>query len=61
MENWCPPKVKNFIWRVAMNCLPTRDHLRRIHVDVDSICLICMIDQESIFHVLISYPLARKW
>ena len=55
-----PPKIKNFIWRAATNCLPTKEILRRRHVDIDCICPVCLTAPESIFHILTSYPLARK-
>ena len=34
-------KVKNFLWRVTMNVLPTNDNLIRRTIEVMSICSLC--------------------
>lgn len=54
-----PPKVKNFIWRAAMNCLPTKDLLRIKRVNVNDRCPLCNEEAESIVHTLISCTFAR--
>ncbi|XP_073147449.1 uncharacterized protein [Henckelia pumila] len=55
-----PPKVKNFIWRVLSDCLPTRVALRRGRVDIGDWCPICLNVPESDFHSLILCPVARE-
>ncbi|XP_030483709.2 uncharacterized protein LOC115700281 [Cannabis sativa] len=55
-----PPKVKDLLWRVASNCLPTKVQLRHRHVNIDSICPVCSSDSETILHRLVecSFPRA---
>lgn len=36
-----PAKVKNFLWRAASNCLPTKDTLREKQVPVNLLCPVC--------------------
>lgn len=36
-----PPKIKNFMWRVMHDCLPTLENLRRRCVDVLPTCQVC--------------------
>ncbi|XP_074346940.1 uncharacterized protein LOC141685753 [Apium graveolens] len=53
-----PPKVLNMVWRALAGCLPTRTILaaKRVHMPV--ICLVCNVEEETIFHVLVSCPFA---
>lgn len=53
-----PSKIKNFLWRAATGCLPTRDLLRVKHDDVNPLCLICNVVTETICHALFSCPFA---
>lgn len=47
-----PGTIKNFVWRVAHDLLPTREVLFRRHVTANPFCSICSREQESIFHIL---------
>lgn len=55
-----PPKVKNFLWRVLHNCIPTLENLRRKYVDVNPICKVCKLSLESQAHFLRECPFAVK-
>lgn len=55
-----PPKMKNFMWRVLNDCIPTLGNLRRKHVNVHPICKICKLSEETIDHILISCPFASR-
>ncbi|XP_024634702.1 uncharacterized protein [Medicago truncatula] len=46
-----PPKVKNFIWRVCRNCLPTRMRLITKGVNCPTSCAICDICDEDAKHL----------
>lgn len=55
-----PPEVKNFVWRVVHNCLPTPDNLQRRQVEVNSQCSICMAGEETLNHAIRTCPFARR-
>lgn len=46
-----PPKVKNFLWRLGRNCIPTRDVLIRRHLDVPSECPFCAQSDKTLLHL----------
>uniref|UniRef100_A0A803QIF3 Reverse transcriptase zinc-binding domain-containing protein n=1 Tax=Cannabis sativa TaxID=3483 RepID=A0A803QIF3_CANSA len=48
-----PPKVKNLVWRAGRECLPTLKQLRLRRVDVQALCPICRVAEESIEHALL--------
>ncbi|KAM6582170.1 hypothetical protein CsatB_009172 [Cannabis sativa] len=48
-----PPKVKDLLWRAVTNCLPTKSTLCSIHVHVDTICPVCNVTDETIYHCLV--------
>lgn len=54
-----PPKVRNFLWRVAHNCLPTRDNLGRRGIQVPDECVICGLNFENSWHSLINCSFAE--
>ena len=37
----CPPKIKQFIWRVAHNSLALRMNIKRRHIELDTRCPVC--------------------
>lgn len=41
------------------NCLPTKDLHRIKHVNVDAICPICQVENESVLHALVTCPFAE--
>uniref|UniRef100_A0A803QF26 Reverse transcriptase domain-containing protein n=1 Tax=Cannabis sativa TaxID=3483 RepID=A0A803QF26_CANSA len=55
-----PPKVVHFAWRALRGCLPTRSQLQTRHVPVESQCVFCNNDVETILHVLILCPFAQS-
>lgn len=54
------PKVKNFLWRVMHDCLPTLENLKRKFVDVNPICQVCKLVVESVEHILLGCLFANK-
>lgn len=55
-----PPKMKNFMWRVMHDCLPTLENLRKKCVDVLSTCQVCRLSMESLDHILQGCPFANR-
>uniref|UniRef100_A0A803QQX8 Reverse transcriptase zinc-binding domain-containing protein n=1 Tax=Cannabis sativa TaxID=3483 RepID=A0A803QQX8_CANSA len=47
--------MKNLVWRASNGCLPTMAQLRSKHVEVNSLCQVCSLDDESILHALVTY------
>ncbi|XP_073138172.1 uncharacterized protein [Henckelia pumila] len=54
-----PAKIRNFIWRILSNCLPTMTTLRRRRVDVLEWCPICRQEPEIDLHALVLCPTIR--
>ncbi|KAK2644581.1 hypothetical protein Ddye_019776 [Dipteronia dyeriana] len=54
-----PPKVKNFVWRLCNNCLPIKDVLIQMHVDVDTMCPVCSSEPESALHTFTQCQFAQ--
>ncbi|XP_060959369.1 uncharacterized protein LOC115700225 [Cannabis sativa] len=54
-----PPKVKDLLWRAATNCLPTKSRLRSIYVPIDTICTVCKVTDETIYHFLVDCSFAK--
>lgn len=52
--------MKNFLWRVLHDCIPTLDNLRKKFVDVHPICKVCKLSVETLDHILVSCPFARR-
>jgi hypothetical protein len=52
-------RLKMFLWRVAMNILPTRASLSRFVPNMDSSYPICGHQLETLIHLLWTCPLAR--
>jgi hypothetical protein len=47
--------VKNFVWKVGHNLLPTKENLHIKHVMQDPLCPVCQMETESVGHILWSY------
>ena len=47
-----PNKIKNFLWRVCSNALPTKENLKKRKILDDARCNACQTEQESILHAL---------
>lgn len=54
-----PPKIKFFIWRIALNRVATRDNLRKrgiLITDDEYKCPFCSLVEQSISHLLFQCP-----
>ena len=47
-----PPKVRNFMWRVGFDCLPTATKLLTKHVHISPVCQRCHNADETSIHIL---------
>lgn len=54
-----PSKVKHFLWRASVGCLPNRDILRIKKVNVNPICPMCNEEEETILHILVKCSFAE--
>lgn len=54
-----PNKVKNFMWRLEKNILPTRQNLQRKGIYLDTLCPICHADVETVEHLFMNCQLAK--
>ena len=48
--------IKNFMWRVCKNILPTKDNLMKQRVIEDSLCPICSLEAETSYQILWGRP-----
>jgi len=55
-----PLKVKNLIWRICRECLPTRDRLLDRGVNCTSMWALCQGNYEDAIHVMFDHPKARN-
>jgi len=51
-----PPRVKNFIWRICRNCIPTRMRIRDKGVNCDTVCSLCNTTEEDTLHLFFHCP-----
>lgn len=56
-----PPKVKNFVWGAASECLPTKYHLQMKKVNVNILSPTCNSGVKTIKHILMDCPFARAF
>lgn len=54
-----PNCVKNFLWRVEKDILPTRGRLERKGLRIDTICLICCSEKETPNHLFMHCQLSQ--
>lgn len=54
-----PNTVKNFLWRLARNILPTRSNLGRKGIQMDTICPICLEHEETQEHLFMHCQLSQ--
>lgn len=47
-----PAMLRNFMWTVCSDVLPTKGKLFRRHITTDPLCPICGQANETIFHIL---------
>ncbi|ONK70056.1 uncharacterized protein A4U43_C05F29790 [Asparagus officinalis] len=50
-----PPLVKIFIWRALNNRLTPRDILVKHSMSIDRLCLLCVMDNETLDHLALHY------
>ena len=54
-----PPKVKNFLWRAYIDCIPTEFALMSKRVEISKFCPLCNASIETPLHILVNCPVAR--
>jgi ribonuclease HI len=54
-----PNRVKNFLWRLAKNILPTRDNLSKKGVQIENLCPLCNAEPETVDHIFLHCQIAR--
>lgn len=55
-----PLKVRNFVWRVCQNCVPTKTRLLEKGVDCPSVCEVCGNANETLWHALFTCSRSKK-
>lgn len=53
------PKIKNMLWRLGSDILPTKSMLVYRHIGDNSVCPVCSSPSESWQHALIECPKVR--
>lgn len=48
-----PPKIKSFLWRAALNIIPTCNNLNKKHVMIDYTCPVYRGHVETVLHVFV--------
>lgn len=48
-----PSKIRNFMWRLAKNILPTRENIHKKGITLDLQCPLCHRDEESAHHLFL--------
>lgn len=56
-----PLKVKHFIWRAISDCLPTKVQLCSRRVEVDIMCPVCNLTEETTVHALLTCPVSALY
>lgn len=51
-----PQKIKVFLWRVCMDCIPTRIRLQSRGIECPASCLFCQRNLENAFHYFFTCP-----
>lgn len=54
-----PEEVKKCVWRCCLNALPTRLNLRKKKILMETSCLFCDGEEETIDHILRDCPRSR--
>jgi ribonuclease HI len=54
-----PNRVRNFLWRLAKNILPTRANLAKKGVQIENLCPLCNSEPETIDHTFLHCQIAR--
>ena len=56
----CPPRIKQFIWRVAHNSLAFKLNIKRRHIDLDTRCPVCWRLDEDGGHCFLKCKIVRQ-
>jgi hypothetical protein len=56
-----PNKIKNFMWRLAKNILPTRSNLHKKGILLDLQCPLCHDENESSHHLFLKCNLLKVY
>ena len=56
----CPPKVKHFFWRFALNSLPVRRNISRRGMEIDTKCPVCLRLDEDGGHYFLKCKFAKR-
>ncbi|KAJ0800407.1 putative reverse transcriptase zinc-binding domain-containing protein [Helianthus annuus] len=60
-NGWTPLKVNFFVWRLALNRLPTMDNLEKRNVQTGTgLCRLCSEHQETVDHLFVSCRMAQS-
>jgi hypothetical protein len=51
-----PPKVRNFVWKLIKNGLPTNGNRCFKHITVDASCEMCFERKEDCYHAVMGCP-----
>ncbi|KAL0434882.1 UNVERIFIED_CONTAM: hypothetical protein Sradi_0196100 [Sesamum radiatum] len=55
-----PPSIRNFVWRACHEALPAAGNLAKRKPGIDTECLLCRVEVESIAHVMLTCSFARQ-
>jgi hypothetical protein len=55
----CPPKIKQFVWRLANNSLALKMNIKRRNIELDTVCPVCRCFDEDGAHCFLKCKLAR--
>ena len=50
---------KMFLWRLAANCLPTKENISRFVNSLDTSCSLCGLESESVIHLFSLCPVTK--
>ena len=58
----CPPKIKQFLWRLSHNTLAVKHVLQRRGMDIDTRCYMCnRLDEDGAHHLLKCKEARKVW
>ncbi|OMO52067.1 reverse transcriptase [Corchorus capsularis] len=55
-----PPKIRYFTWRLIGNLLPLKANLQQRGMDVDGLCVVCGLSEESVGHIFFNCCFSRR-
>lgn len=55
-----PNSIRNFLWRLAKNILPTKANLRKKSISTDSVCSFCSSSDENTEHLFMECPITKQ-